>query len=66
MSQTIWQTLEMIRRESVAAVVVDKDFRAPLKLADRVLLMTKGELVFAGTPAELNARPEVLEKHLGV
>ena len=65
-SQTIWQTLAMIRREGVASVVVDKDFRALSKLADRVLLMTKGELVFAGTPAELNARPEVLERHLGV
>ena len=65
-AQTIWQTLRAIRQEGVAALVVDKDFRALSALADRVLLMTKGELVFTGTPAALNAQHELLERHLGV
>ena len=52
--------------KGVATLVVDKDFRALSALADRVLLMTKGELVFTGTPAELNAQHELLERHLGV
>ena len=65
-AQSIWQTLRAIRQEGVAALVVDKDFRALSGLADRVLLMTKGELVFTGTPAELNAQHELLERHLGV
>jgi branched-chain amino acid transport system ATP-binding protein len=65
-AQTIWQTLDTIRSQGIAAIVVDKDFRALSALADRVLLMTKGELVFAGTPAELKAQGELLEKHLGV
>jgi branched-chain amino acid transport system ATP-binding protein len=65
-AQTIWQTLGTIRDQGIAAIVVDKDFRALSGLADRVLLMTKGELVFTGTPAELIAQGELLEKHLGV
>jgi branched-chain amino acid transport system ATP-binding protein len=65
-AQTIWQTLGTIRSQGIAAIVVDKDFRALSGLADRVLLMTKGELVFTGTPAELNGQGELLEKHLGV
>jgi branched-chain amino acid transport system ATP-binding protein len=65
-AQTIWQTLATIRQQGIAAIVVDKDFRALSRLADRVLLMTKGELVFTGTPAELKGRGELLEKHLGV
>ena len=65
-AQTIWQTIAVIRREGVAALVVDKDFRALSALADRVLLITKGELVFAGTPAELKTHGDLLEKHLGV
>ena len=65
-AQAIWQTLGTIRSQGIAAVVVDKDFRALSALADRVLLMTKGELVFSGTPAELKAQGELLEKHLGV
>jgi branched-chain amino acid transport system ATP-binding protein len=65
-AQTIWQTLGTIRDQGIAAIVVDKDFRALSGLADRVLLMTKGELVFTGTPAALIAQGELLEKHLGV
>ncbi|MGZ5823768.1 MAG: ABC transporter ATP-binding protein [Hyphomicrobium sp.] len=65
-AQIIWQTLATIRSQGIAAIVVDKDFRALSALADRVLLMTKGELVFSGTPAELKAQGELLEKHLGV
>ena len=65
-AQTIWQTLGTIRSQGIAAIVVDKDFRALSALADRVLLMTKGELVFSGTPAELKAQGELLERHLGV
>jgi branched-chain amino acid transport system ATP-binding protein len=65
-AQTIWQTLGTIRSQGIAAIVVDKDFRALSGLADRVLLMTKGELVFTGTPAELKGQGELLEKHLGV
>jgi branched-chain amino acid transport system ATP-binding protein len=65
-AQSIWQTLGTIRSQGIAAIVVDKDFRALSALADRVLLMTKGELVFSGTPAELRGQGELLEKHLGV
>ena len=65
-AQTIWQTLGTIRAQGIASIVVDKDFRALSTLADRVLLLTKGELVFAGKPAELKAQGELLEKHLGV
>jgi len=65
-AQTIWRTLRTIRAEGVAALVVDKDFRALSGLADRVHLMAKGKFVFSGTPTELSADYELLEKHLGV
>ena len=65
-AESIWTTLRTIRGQGVATLVVDKDFRALSRLADRVLLMTKGELVFEGTPAALQATPELLEKHLGI
>ena len=51
---------------SVATIIVDKDFRALSRLADRALIMSKGEIVFEGPPAELAAKPELLERHLGV
>jgi len=65
-ARAIWETLSAIRREGIASIVVDKNFRALAALTDRVLLLNKGELVFSGATAELNNRPELLEKHLGV
>jgi branched-chain amino acid transport system ATP-binding protein len=65
-AQEIWRTLARIRSEGVATIIVDKDFRALSRLADRTLIMSKGEVVFEGAPKELAAKPELLERHLGV
>jgi branched-chain amino acid transport system ATP-binding protein len=65
-AQTIWRTLDLIRDEGVAAIVVDKDFRSLARLASRVVLLSKGQVVFEGTPQALTARPELLERYLGV
>jgi len=62
----IWRTVERIRSEGVATIIVDKDFRALSRLADRAVILSKGEVVFAGAPADLAAKPELLERHLGV
>jgi branched-chain amino acid transport system ATP-binding protein len=42
---------------------VDRDFAS---LADRMVMLSKGAVVFDGTPAALAAQPELLERHLGV
>jgi branched-chain amino acid transport system ATP-binding protein len=65
-AQDIWRTLDIIRGEGVATIVVDKDFKSLSKIADRAVLLSKGTVVFDGKPAELSANPELLEKHLGV
>lgn len=65
-AQDIWSTLGVIRGEGVATIVVDKDFRSLSKIADRVVLLSKGTVVFEGTPASLSSQPQMLERHLGV
>jgi branched-chain amino acid transport system ATP-binding protein len=65
-AQDIWRTLEAIKAEGVAAIVVDRDFRSLSRIVDRTVLLSKGAVVFAGTPAELAAQPELLERYLGV
>ena len=65
-AQDIWRTLMRIRDDGVAAIVVDKDFRSLSRIADRAIIMSKGQIVFEGTPADLAAAPGVLERHLGV
>ena len=64
--QEIWKTLGIIKAEGIATIVVDKDFRALSKIADRMLVMSKGDLVFNGSPKKMNEDPAVLEKYLGV
>jgi branched-chain amino acid transport system ATP-binding protein len=65
-AQEIWRTIERIRGEGVATILVDKDFRALSRIADRAAILSKGEVVFEGVPSELAAKPELLERHLGV
>ena len=65
-AQEIWRTLGIIRDEGIATIVVDKDHRSLAKVADRMLVMSKGEIAFDGTPARLASDPSSLEKHLGV
>ena len=65
-AQEIWKTLGIIREEGIATIVVDKDHRSLARVADRMVVMAKGEIAFDGTPAQLAADPSILEKHLGV
>jgi branched-chain amino acid transport system ATP-binding protein len=65
-AQDIWRTLGVIRGEGIATIVVDKDFRSLAKIADRMVMLSKGAVVFDGVPDALAAQPELLERHLGV
>ena len=65
-AQEIWRTLGVIRGEGIATIVVDKDFRSLSTIVDRVILLSKGTIVFEGTAPQLTDAPAVLEKHLGI
>lgn len=65
-AQTIWKTLAVIRGEGIATIVVDKDYRSLSRVADRIVLLSKGSIVFNGTPVDFAKQPELLERHLGV
>ncbi|MDB5618742.1 ABC transporter ATP-binding protein [Tardiphaga sp.] len=65
-AQTIWKTLAVIRSEGIATLVVDKDFRSLSKVVDRMVMLSKGCVVFDGTPDALASRQDLLERHLGI
>ncbi len=65
-AKDIWRTLGVIRGEGVATIVVDKDFRSLSRIADRMVMLSKGVVVFDGTPAALAEKQALLEQHLGV
>ncbi len=62
----IWKTIRLIRGTGMATLIVDKTVSAVTEIADRVVILVKGETVFDGGPAELTANPELMHRHLGV
>jgi len=64
--EEIWKTIRLIRSTGMATLIVDKTVAAVTAVADRIVILVKGEIVFEGTPAELKANPELMHRHLGV
>jgi branched-chain amino acid transport system ATP-binding protein len=62
----IWATLRLVAASGIAAVVVDKNLDDLLALAERHVVMAKGEIVFDGTTAALKADEALIHRHLGV
>jgi branched-chain amino acid transport system ATP-binding protein len=62
----IWKTLGLIRSTGIATLVVDKSVAAVAALADRIVILVKGEVVFEDAPAVLSANRQLLRRHLGV
>jgi len=65
-AQEIWHIIGEIRRDGVATLIVDKNYAAITRTADRVVILVKGRVVFEDTSASLLAQPELLHRHLGV
>jgi branched-chain amino acid transport system ATP-binding protein len=62
----IWKTVRLVRESGIAALLVDKTVSEVTAVADRVIILVKGQIVFEGTPADLKSDPEVMHRHLGV
>jgi branched-chain amino acid transport system ATP-binding protein len=62
----IWKTARLIRASGVATLIVDKSVAEVTAIADRIIILVKGEIVFEGSPAQLKADPELMHRHLGV
>lgn len=62
----IWSVVRQIKQSGIAAVIVDKDIKALLELADRNIIISKGRIVYEGSSADLAANPEIHIQHLGV
>ncbi len=65
-AREIWRTIADIKASGIATVVVDKNYRDLLAVADRAVVLVKGEVVLADSAAGIAARPEGLANYLGV
>jgi branched-chain amino acid transport system ATP-binding protein len=64
--QEIWQCLEQLRSEGLSMLVIDKNIRPLMRLADRHYVIEKGRVAWSGSSAELAAAPEVMSRYLSV
>jgi branched-chain amino acid transport system ATP-binding protein len=64
--QEIWRTIRIVRESGIATLIVDKTVSAVAALADRIVVLVKGEVVFADRPAALLADADLMHRHLGV
>ena len=62
----IWRTIRLVRGTGIATLLVDKTVAAVTAIADRVVVIVKGEIVLAGAPSLLTENPELMRSHLGV
>ncbi|MCC6471468.1 MAG: ABC transporter ATP-binding protein [Alphaproteobacteria bacterium] len=62
----IWRVVVGLKASGLATVIVDKNVHALLDIADRAVILVKGHVVHASSGAELRARPDVLQRHIGL
>jgi branched-chain amino acid transport system ATP-binding protein len=61
----IWRVITEIRRDGIATLIVDRDYRKVLAESDRALVLQKGQVVLSGTSKALRDGSE-LTQYLGV
>ncbi|MBA3582690.1 MAG: ABC transporter ATP-binding protein [Gammaproteobacteria bacterium] len=64
--QEIWQVLDNLKQQGMSILVIDKDYQALQKLADRYYIIEKGSIAWHGTNAEFSSNPELPKKYLGL
>ena len=62
----IWRTLARLKEQRQTVLIVDRDFDALRRFADRIAVMDKGRVAHAGPASELTAKRAEIERLVGV
>ncbi len=65
-AREIWRICALIRQTGISSVIVDKNWKHVTQVTDRNVVLVKGQVVFEGSSAAIQAAPELLTRHLGV
>ena len=64
--ETVVNVIEEIHRSGASVLLVEQSMDVVMDLADSVMIMNKGEIVYKGTPDDLQASPHIIETYLEV
>lgn len=64
--EEIWKALAALKQEGLSLIVIDKNIRALLGLADRHFVIEKGRIVWSGDSRQLTDQPDVVRRYLGI
>jgi branched-chain amino acid transport system ATP-binding protein len=56
----------LVHERQITVILVEQQIDRALDFADRVVIMERGQVRFAGSSAEARASPMLIERHLGV
>ena len=62
----IWACLARLKQDGQSILVIDKNVDALVKLADRLLILEKGRIVWEGTSGDFLASPDLKDRYLHV
>ena len=62
----IGQVVKRLKGERLSILLVEQNYHLALQVADRVYVVNKGQIVYEGTPAGLEANEDVKRRYLGV
>ena len=64
--QEVGTVIKELRQEGASILLAEQNLPLALDVADYMYVINKGAMVFEGTPAELQARPEIESEFLAV
>lgn len=62
----IWRALNTLKERGLSILVIDKNIAALMAIAERHYIMEKGRIIWDGTSEELQTRPELRSRYLGI
>jgi len=62
----IYRSIESLKAAGLSILVIDKDVKALIRVADVHYMLEKGRVVWSGSSAELAASEDVQHRYLGV
>ena len=64
--QTVWQAVSKLKAQGLSILLVEQNAALALQLVDHVHVMSKGRVVYSGTPKDLWADEDVKSRYLGI